>query len=96
MVDVLILLVLYGEDEFSSHLFTRTLRNSLNVLESFRLSSQFFCSIFLLFLRNRKTIIRLTITCHSISEFLEIANNPNLNKNRGSTVRGDRLRLYKT
>ena len=69
MVDVLILLVLYGEDEFSSHLFTRTLRNSLNVLESFRLSSQFFCSIFLLFLRNRKTIIRLTITCHSIAVF---------------------------
>ena len=70
MADVLILLVLYGEDEFSSHLFTRTLRNSLNVLESFRPSSQFFCSIFLLFLRNRKTIIRLTITCHSISVFL--------------------------
>ena len=25
-----------------------------------------------------------------IAEILEVANNPNLNKNRGSTVRGDR------
>ena len=27
---------------------------------------------------------------YAIAEILEVVNNPNLNKNRGSTVRGDR------
>ena len=36
------------------------------------------------------TLYNRAITQNFIFEILEVANNPNLNKNRGSTVRGDR------
>lgn len=63
------------EDEVSSPLFTSSIAvwNSLNLWKSFRLSigirSAQFSSLQSI-LRNQKTIISLTIICHSISVFL--------------------------
>ena len=42
------------------------------------------------FTDNLGTDTRIFIEKYVIAEILEVANNPNLNRNRGSTVRGDR------
>ena len=40
--------------------------------------------------RQRMLVVTTLAPPTVIAEILEVANNPNLNKNRGSTVRGDR------